>query len=271
MSKMKEACFCKQSNFRFLLAFGLCLILSLIQGCASTNEEFIAAPGVQKLLEKYPAGTIDTIKIADQVLDAVSRENQVLDDQFRLDMDTCIDRFLVNLCYEEADQRLKQNRALLEALSVEADRFKRSEKIRLRDLALIDSEQKERSKAAERAQSRQDYEEKESRYHQDTQSIPAADEQTHYVDIKVPDEASPPKVEEGAYTISKPSLLKNPDTVLTPEERRQNVQEYEEKQLESARKQEQVEQKKAETQAKRERHAARQATGVKRKQKVAKD
>lgn len=264
---------------------GIFLSLGLLQGCAHTEEEIALSPRVKALMEEFPAGTIDSLEKADEVLDAVAYENQMLDYQFGLDMDACTQRFLVNNCYDEVQLRLRKDRATLRPLSVEADRFKRSEKVRLRDQALVDARQEELGRAAEREASRRRFEEKEARFLEE-QAVSDADEnsdkrrasqarydekQERYLDRKAADEASPPKLEDGAYTVGTPSQLKNPDTSLTPERRARNVQEYEEKQLEAQRRQEDVERKTAETQSKRVKRAADAGKEVKRKQKEAKD
>lgn len=271
-----------QSPFAFAATI---LCLGMLQGCAHTEKPIDLSSRVKTLLAAYPAGRIDSIEEADEVQDAVDYENQMLDYQYGKDMDECTKKFLVTLCYEKTDLRLRRDRAVLKSLSVEADRFKRTEKVRLRDEALVDAEQRELAKAPEREASRKKYEEKEQRYLMDktADEIEAAkvqrdaarkkydEKQTHYVDIKAADEASPPKLEEGAYTRGTPSQLKNPDTVLTPEKRAQNIQDYEAKKRESERKQEEVAKKMAETQAKREKRAEKNEQEVTKKQKVLKD
>ncbi len=257
--------------YRFVIV-GIFLSLGFIQGCASyTDEDVVLSPRVKMLLEEFPAGTIDTVEKADEVMEAVSYENQMLKYQYGQDMDACAKKFLVTKCYEETQFNYKKNRSALKPLSIEADRFKRSEKVRLRDQALADAQQEELSKASEREKSRRAYEEKEARYIQETKEVENQNSDQHYVDLKVPEEAMPPKVEDGVYTVSNASQLKNPDTVLTADERAKNVREFKEKQLISEKKQEAVERRKAETQAKRNRRIARQKEGIKKKEKVAKD
>lgn len=270
---------------RWLVFAGMLVSLGLIQGCAHTEEDISLSPRVKALMEEFPAGTIDSVEEADKVLDAVSYESKMLDYQFGLDMDACTRRFLVNNCYDEVQLRLRKDRAALRPLSVEADRFKRSNKVRLRDEALVDAEQEELGKALQREESSRRYEEKEARYRQE-QAASQADEhsakrqasrvkydekQERYLDMKAAEEASPPRVKDGAYTVGTPSKLKNPDIVLTPEERAKNVQDYADKQIEAERKQQDVERRKAETQAKRDKRAADAGKEVKRKQKEAKD
>ncbi|MDL2284856.1 hypothetical protein LJC19_06925 [Oxalobacter sp. OttesenSCG-928-P03] len=269
-----------------LFAFsGVLLSLGTMQGCAHTEEDMALSPGVTALLQAFPAGTIDSMEEANEVQDAVAHENAMLDYQFGLDMDACTQKFLVMHCYDETKLRLRMDRAALKPLSIEADRFKRTEKVRLRDEAMVDAEQEELGKTGEREASRRRYMEKEEMYLQEQAESEAdrhsserkasrkkyEEKQQSYVDEKAADEAAPPQVEEGAYTVREPSQLKNPDTVLTPGQRAENVREYEEKKRESERKQENVQRKTAETQAKREKRAADRTKEVKRKQKEAKD
>lgn len=250
---------------------GVLLVFALVQGCVHSEGETAALfPQVEALLEAFPAGTIDSVEKADEVLDAVSYENQVLEYRLGLEMDACNERFLVSACYDEARLRFRQNRAALNPLSIEADRFKRSEKVRLRDQALVDAEQKEWMKQSERAASRRRYEEKEARYVRD-EAAERENENASYIDTHARDEASPPKIEKGNYTVGAPSRLKNPDTVLTPAERARNVLDYESKQHEAEKRQEDVIRRQAETQAKRDRRAARENKAPVKKQKVAKD
>ena len=234
------------------------LCIGVLHGCASTKEEIPLASGVKAVIAAFPAGTIDSVKKVNDVQNAVNHENQVLDYQFGLDMNACIEKFLVNNCYEEVREQLRKNRAVLRQLSVEADRFKRSDKVRLRDEAIVNAEQRELDKAPEREASRRRYEEKEARYLQEQTGAGA-------------DESSPPRLEEGVYTVGTPSVPKNSDTALTPAKRAENIRNYEEKRLESERKQESVRSRMAATQEKRDRHAANAGKEVKRKQKEAKD
>lgn len=259
----------KKRLYRWATA-GVLLVFALVQGCAHSEGETAALfPQVEALLEAFPAGTIDSVEKADEVLDAVSYENQVLEYRLGLEMDACNERFLVSDCYDEARLRFRQNRAALNPLSIEADRFKRSEKVRLRDQALVDAEQEAWRKKSEREASHRRYEEKEARYL--NEAAERENENASYLDIHARDEASPPKIEKGNYTVSKPSRLKNPDTVLTPAERARNVLDYESKQQEAEKRQEDVIRRQAETQAKRDRRAARENKAPVKKQKVAKD
>lgn len=269
MKKAKEIVITGRKRLHCLAMAGV-LLACLLQGCAHSEKETALSPGVKALLEAFPAGTIDSVEEADEALDAVSYENQVLEYRLGLEMDACNQKFLVSACYDEARLRFRQNRAALNPLSIEADRFKRSEKVRLRDQALVDAEQEAWRKKSEREASRKRYEEKEASYVRD-EVAGKEDENGRYADIHARDEASPPKIEEGNYTVSKPSRLKNPDTVLTPAERSRNVSDYESKQQEAEKRQEDVIRRKAETQAKRDRRAARENKEPVKKQKVVKD
>ena|GEM_PF-2368669 len=276
--------FSKWRRLGCLFVFSGLLLLGLLPGGAHAKENIIPSPSVKAVLNAFPGGSIDSVERADEALDAISYENKVLDYQMGKDLDACTKKILVTQCYDQVRLQRKMDGEALRTLSVEANRFKREEKVRLRDAALVDAEQKALAKAHEREASRRKYEEKEGRYIQEkTAAGVSADSperdvsrerQPHGVDVRAPEEASPPRLESGAYTTIEPSRLKNPDTVLTPEERAANVRVYEEKKQESERKQKEVQRKMAETQEKREKRAAQEAkenAKTAARQKVAKD
>lgn len=247
--------------------FSILLIFCFLSGCALTQDDVPLSPRVQVLLEEFPVGSIDSISEADAALAAVAYENKILQYQFGLDMDACTDRFLVNYCYEKTQLRYMKDKAAIKPISVEADRFKRSERVRLRDQALVNAQQNEILKEDERAASRRRYQEKNAKYRAKQEENADSEE---YIRSKVGSEDSAPQLKKGAYTVPRASKLKNPDTTLTPEERQANIEKFEQKQQEAIEKQAEVERKKAETQAKRDRHAASRGK-VERKQKVASD
>ena len=115
-------------------------------------------------------------------------------------------------------------------------RFKRSDKIRQRDLALDRRELKEEADATQRAESLRAHEERVRR----VQEREAKREAAARGVTDTPDE-------------------RHSGNLMTPAEKAENVREYEAKQEESARRLERVERKRAETQKKRDKKAAEEA------------
>ncbi|MDR1310965.1 MAG: hypothetical protein LBK01_03685 [Burkholderiaceae bacterium] len=234
----------------------------LLSGCvlAPPDAEGPVSESVNTILRTYPAGSIDSVPKAREAQKAVDKEKQALDRRFGVEMDACTARFLVNWCYDEVTLRDRRDRSALRPLSVEADRFMRQDKVRQRDAALVDRQQKEAVKKGERDASREKYEKKESQYITPTDSQKSASPESGYVQKVAPGESGPPVLKEGAYTTGTPSQPKEgADGSLTPEKRASQVRKLEKKQLESARKLENVEKKKERTQEKREKKAEKAA------------
>ena len=124
----------------------------------------------------------------------------------------------------------------LHALEVEAKRFKRSEDVRQRDLALDKRKADEIADAPKRAENVQAHEARVKRVEQKEAERAAA-----------------------ARGVSSTPGQKHSGALMTPAERAANVQKYEEKVETSQERQKIVEQKKAETQSKRDKKAREDA------------
>ncbi len=193
-------------------------------------------PDVAAILAHYPAGSIDSVKKADQVLEIIRIEKQNINARLYNEKLLCNEKFFVYMCYDEAEERRRIDWQALYMLELEAKRFKRSDKIRQRDLALDRRELKEEADATQRAESLRAHEERVRR----VQEREAKREAAARGVTDTPDE-------------------RHSGNLMTPAEKAENVREYEAKQEESARRLERVERKRAETQKKRDKKAAEEA------------
>ena len=191
---------------------------------------------VAAILAHFPAGSIDSVKKADQVLEIVRIEKQNINARLYNEKLLCNKKFFVYMCYDEAEERRRIDFQALYMLELEAKRFKRNEEVRQRDLALDRREMKEDTDAAQRAESLRAHEERVRRVQEREAKREAAAR-------GVTD--SPDKSHSG--------------NLMTPAEKAENIREFEAKQEESARRQERVERKRAETQKKRDKKAADEA------------
>ncbi len=197
-------------------------------------------PEVVSVLEHYPAGSIDSVKRADEALEIIRIERQNIDARLYNEKLLCNKKFLVYRCYDEALERKRIDNRGLNALEVEARRFKRSEDVRQRDLALDRHKAEQEAEAPQRAENVKAHEEKLRRVQEKQAQREAAAK-------GVP--ASPDKKHSG--------------NMMTPAEKAENVRKYQEKQEEAVKRQERVARKKADTQKKREQRAADRAAGKK--------
>ena len=224
----------RRSTFFGMVISGLCLFSSVASAAAEDTDVF---PRVKALLAAWPAGSIDSIEKANEALSAIESEKKLMERDLLAELDACVKKFLVTRCQDERKLLHLQNRSVLKSLQVEADRFRRTERVRLRDEALVDREQRSVAKAPQREASRKKFEEMRARY---------ADDLHKTADIVVKD---------GVYSIMTPSEPVRPVSSVTPQKRAQNLGQHEEKRLESERKQEAVRERTARTQARRERRA----------------
>ncbi len=218
--------------------------LSLLYAADSARDSLLPKEkpslGVSAVLEHYPAGSIDSVKRADEALEIIRIERQNVDARLYNEKLLCNKKFLVYRCYDEALERKRIDDRNLDALEVEAKRFKRSEDVRQRDLALDRHKAEQEAEAPQRAENVKAHEEKVRRVQEKQAQREAAAK-------GVP--ASPDEKHSG--------------NLMTPAEKAENVRKYQEKQEEAVKRQERVARKKAETQKKRDQRAADRAAGKK--------
>lgn len=197
---------------------------------AKTSQEVAA------ILKAFPAGSIDSVDKADTVLEIVSIEKENVEARLFNDKLDCNKKFLVYQCYDRALETKRVDLKELHALEVEAKRFKRSEDVRERDLALDKRKADEIADAPKRAE-----------------NVKAHEERVKRVEQKETERAA------AARGVTSTPGQKHSGALMTPAERAANVQKYEEKIETSQERQKIVEQKKAETQSKRDKKAREDA------------
>lgn len=202
----------------------------------SMMEKVKTSPEVTAIINAFPAGSIDSIDKADKALEIVSIEKKNVDARLFNQKLECNKRFLVYKCYDEALEVQRVDMKELHALEVEAKRFKRSDDVRQRDLALDRRKADEVADAPKRAENVQAHEARVKRVEQKEAERAAA-----------------------AKGVSSTPGQKHSGALMTPAERAANVQKYEEKVETSKERQKLVEQKKAETQSRRDKKAREDA------------
>lgn len=202
----------------------------------SMLEKVKTSPEVAAILKVFPAGSIDSVDKADKVLEIVSIEKENVEARLFNDKLDCNKKFLVYQCYDRVLETKRVDLKELHALEVEAKRFKRSEDVRQRDLALDKRKADEIADAPKRAE-----------------NVKAHEERVRRVEQREAERAAAAR-----GTTSSPGQ-KHSGNLMTPAERAENVQKYEEKTETSQERQKIVEQKKAETQSRRDKKAREDA------------
>lgn len=214
------------------------VMAGLLLGCATDTSKESMMPAkprqeIIRILDYFPAGSIDSMTRADQALEVVRIEKNNIKARLYNERLECNEKFFVNWCYEEAEERRRNDLRALRMLEVEAKRFKRSDEVRQRDLDSDASRAEEIAQAPQREENLAAHEARVKRVQEREAKRAAA-----------------------AKGITDTPDKKHSGNLMTPAEKAENVREYQAKQEESIRRQERIEKKRAETQRKRERKAA---------------
>jgi len=199
------------------------------QASSAQQQETAAASVVQR----YPAGSIASVEEADKALADVERERTLANTHYMQEQADCYPKFFTTNCLDNAKERHRIVLSKLKAIEVEANAFKRKEKVIERD----------RSLAARRAQ-----DEAEAKQAVKTEK-PAAEE------------AQMPKKESGKNSAAKPvdrvarhraKLERDQEQeAADAKKREENIKDYERKVQEAQERQREVAAKKAEKERKR--------------------
>jgi colicin import membrane protein len=137
----------------------------LIFACATVAAGADATgPGEGDLRERFPPSSIDSVPKADAALAATAGAKVRAEKEYKSAARECLKKFLVNDCVDEARARHRQRLSEIEAIQVEANRFKRRDKA---DRIESERAQREAERAANakaeadlRAKNRQSYDDK---------------------------------------------------------------------------------------------------------------
>lgn len=140
----KYTCEPKQSRAPCNSWFGIALML------AATS---IFAQDVA-VVERYPTGSIRTNESADAALADIAKERSSVETRYTQEVQSCHSRFFATSCIEDAQERRRQALRPLRSIEVEANEFKRRERVIQRDKALADKRAKDLEKRRERGASR---------------------------------------------------------------------------------------------------------------------
>lgn len=202
----------------------------------SMMEKIQTSADVAAILRVFPAGSIDTVEKADKALEIVDIEKVNVEARLFNDKLDCNRKFLVYECYDKALETKRVDLKELMAIEVEAKRFKRSEDVRQRDMALDKRRADEIADAPKRAE-----------------NVKAHEARVKRVEQKEAERAA------AARGVAAKPGQKHSGAMMTPAERAENRQKYQDKVDESQRRQEFVREKQAETQSKRDKKAKEDA------------
>ena len=129
---MKSAGRQRHSISQALVLAGMAMLLA---GCAQTVAKFSdvnSGTTAESISSRYPAGSIDTVAMADRALAEVRTERPTIRQQLEADEIACYERFFTNLCLNRVEERERSALEQLREVEIEANAFKRRERVERR-------------------------------------------------------------------------------------------------------------------------------------------
>ncbi len=129
---MKNAGRPRHSLLQTLLLAGMAMLLA---GCAQTVTKFSdvnSGTTAESISSRYLAGGINTVATADRALAEVRTERPTIRKQLEADEIACYERFFTNLCLNRVEERERSALEQLREVEVEANAFKRRERVERR-------------------------------------------------------------------------------------------------------------------------------------------
>lgn len=90
------------------------------------------------MVERYPSGSIQSVKTADQALADVKQQRALVEAKFAEEERACYPKIFVTSCVNDAKELRRRALVELQQIEVEANAFKRRAKVRDRDRALAE-------------------------------------------------------------------------------------------------------------------------------------
>lgn len=100
--------------------------------------------------ERYPAGSIKSVEAADAALADVGRERAEIEARFAAEEQACHPKFFATSCVDEAKDRRRQALSQLRNVELEANAFKRRERVAEREKAAAQRQAEEEAGRQER-------------------------------------------------------------------------------------------------------------------------
>lgn len=129
-------------------------LMALHVSCAVAQDkgDSVLKPPSPDLVERYPAGSIQSAETADAALEEVSRARSGVEASFAAEEQACYPKFFITSCVEQARERRRLALQPLRKIELEANTFKRRERVSKRDDAAAERQAKAQAEEAERAQ-----------------------------------------------------------------------------------------------------------------------
>jgi colicin import membrane protein len=148
------------------IRWGACALALVIASASRAQAPVPPSASTDELRNRFPPSSIDSVQKADDALAATSGTKVKIDKEYRAEARACMSKVLVNDCLDTVRLERRNRMADIDAIELEANRFKRAEHQRQVD---SDRTQREAARQAnapvdadQRARNRQAYEDKQA-------------------------------------------------------------------------------------------------------------
>ncbi len=90
------------------------------------------------IADRYPPGTIQSLSVADQALADAQKRRAIVESEFAEETRACYPKFFTTSCMDAAKDKRREALAKIKRIEIEADAFKRRERVKERDKALTE-------------------------------------------------------------------------------------------------------------------------------------
>jgi len=202
----------------------------------------VPAQTAAALASRFPAAAIVSVEIAEKALAEATAERASIETQFAIDERACYSKFFATSCLEKAKDRRRRALRLVSQVEVDANRFKRRQRVVDRDRELEQGRASDRSKVPPPANSTQESASVSADPTGQKAVAPAADDGKRRNSHSAHTPRAPRVVQPKARKIEQAS---------DPQKRAENVAAYQRKVAESEARQRDVAEKKAEKERER--------------------
>ncbi|RJG05875.1 hypothetical protein D3870_07465 [Noviherbaspirillum cavernae] len=128
------------------------------QDAAVSGNAQVATSVSVALPARYPAGSIDSVQMAERALEETSRERSAIEARFATEESACHQKFFTNACIDAAKERRRLAIKQVRPIEIEANTFKRQMRVTERDQALAEKAAQEEQERPQRLKQQQENE-----------------------------------------------------------------------------------------------------------------
>ncbi len=198
---------------------------------AQDTQPTASAPSVAEVVQRYPAGSIQSTESADEAIKTVAEARAQIERRHLEDRQACYPKFFTTACLDKATERRRQDMAAVRPIELEANSYIRHARVAERDRRLEEAAKEREAKDATRS----------------SVPVPQINDTPSASDVSDAQRAARAQAHaEKNAERARRERERQASAAADAQKRAENVERYEEKQRESLERQKEVERRKAE-------------------------